>query len=392
MFSTHCVEIGLIGRFMMRKHLSFYRLVISCIVPLALAVSLSGCDSKKEERETLRRDLEKNLSSLANVERQIQDTDSKLRELDSEIAHLKNETSKNEAESKRFKEELANYVLNHKAASLAVAATTAGVAGVLSENLTEQERGATAFVGVAGGVYCLVNSEECADAMTRIPYLGGQIAYHNSEAKKHSDRIAILQEGRVAAEAGRSPLVAERTKVSKNIDVLRLQIESLRDVVSPAALAIGMVVLSVLAYAVYQLKSKNIQVKDVDKIQEQQIGTSKYSAWIRGVDGVYSGNKFPIDRELVFGRDPQSCSIVFPKSHDGIGRRHCMVKLDDATGRVHLRDLGSANGTYFEGRRLSGNESVALHDGDEFYIFRPEYSFAVVLKDVASEKRKPAGV
>jgi len=72
------------------------------------------------------------------------------------------------------------------------------------------------------------------------------------------------------------------------------------------------------------------------------------------------------------------------RSHDngvrfsdlGVSRRHATI-VTDPHGDVWLTDLGSTNGTYLNGNRLTGNDPHRLHDGD-----RVRFGSSVVVKFV----------
>ena len=66
-------------------------------------------------------------------------------------------------------------------------------------------------------------------------------------------------------------------------------------------------------------------------------------------------------RELTLGRSPE-CSLQLPAA--GASRRHASVVSHD--GVVVLRDLGSTNGTFLNGERLSGD--ATLRSGDKIRI------------------------
>lgn len=118
------------------------------------------------------------------------------------------------------------------------------------------------------------------------------------------------------------------------------------------------------------------------RIPEPLTGTPRRTskAYVMGVAGPYSGNRFPLDSDLVFGRDPKSCSVVFTTDHEGISGRHCSLRFDPSTSSFDLRDLGSANGTFVDGKQLKPSATKRMKDGDEFYLFKSKYRFVVRLE------------
>lgn len=86
------------------------------------------------------------------------------------------------------------------------------------------------------------------------------------------------------------------------------------------------------------------------------------TAMLLMVDGPSSGTRFFIEKaELVIGRDDR-CDVVIPDRQ--VSRQHARITLRDE-GYI-LKDLGSKNGTFVNGREVDGPH--ALQDGDEIQI------------------------
>jgi FHA domain len=79
-------------------------------------------------------------------------------------------------------------------------------------------------------------------------------------------------------------------------------------------------------------------------------------------DGEGAGGEHPLDGEVVVGREPGSAGLVL--SDPGVSRRHAAVR--ESAGSITVEDLGSSNGTFVNGRAISG--AVELADGDEIQI------------------------
>jgi hypothetical protein len=76
-------------------------------------------------------------------------------------------------------------------------------------------------------------------------------------------------------------------------------------------------------------------------------------------------------RDYVVGRSgkgytPDVDLILLGAAHQGISRRHAALRLDDET--LFIRDLNSTNYTYVEGKRLRGDEQLALKSGDRIQM------------------------
>lgn len=81
-------------------------------------------------------------------------------------------------------------------------------------------------------------------------------------------------------------------------------------------------------------------------------------ARLRILSGPHTGDTIPIHRgKLLIGRE-EDCHLR-PES-EFVSRHHCVLLLDDYTLRI--RDLGSKNGTFVNGRRIGSSETILLHD------------------------------
>ena len=82
--------------------------------------------------------------------------------------------------------------------------------------------------------------------------------------------------------------------------------------------------------------------------------------WVlRGKAGSISGEAFPIpgNGRAILGRSPQ-CDIVLPGTH--VSRQH--AELYFQSGRLHVKDLGSSNGTYVNRKKV---QDAVVNPGDE---------------------------
>lgn len=81
-------------------------------------------------------------------------------------------------------------------------------------------------------------------------------------------------------------------------------------------------------------------------------------ARLRILSGPHAGETIQIRRgKLLIGRE-EDCQLR-PDS-EFVSRHHCVLLLDDYTLRI--RDLGSKNGTFVNGRRIGTSETILLHD------------------------------
>jgi pSer/pThr/pTyr-binding forkhead associated (FHA) protein len=77
-----------------------------------------------------------------------------------------------------------------------------------------------------------------------------------------------------------------------------------------------------------------------------------------------SRQEIPVSRSpRTIGRDPQ-CDIRVPAA--AVSRRHCEISFDDDEDWVKIKDLGSSNGTYVNGQRIT--QETELTPGDAIRI------------------------
>jgi FHA domain len=79
-------------------------------------------------------------------------------------------------------------------------------------------------------------------------------------------------------------------------------------------------------------------------------------------EGAGAGGEHPLDGELILGREQASADLVIPDP--GVSRRHARILPQN--GAIVVEDLGSSNGTYVNGERISG--PVQLDAGDEVQL------------------------
>ena len=99
---------------------------------------------------------------------------------------------------------------------------------------------------------------------------------------------------------------------------------------------------------------------------------------------------FDEPKTCVIGR-ADNCDIQLSGdvSFANVSRHHCELDIDPPS--VRIRDLGSRNGTWLNGRRLNQGaqylentvdrepgEYVALNDGDEFHVGFTEFRVSIV--------------
>jgi len=90
---------------------------------------------------------------------------------------------------------------------------------------------------------------------------------------------------------------------------------------------------------------------------------------------------------LMIGRS-SAAGLKIPEEKDGVSRRHCELLLDDE-GRVCIRDLGSTNGTFLNGRQLDPNALAPARSGASVKLgdvgFRIDYAAVAAAEPPGAE-------
>ena len=108
-------------------------------------------------------------------------------------------------------------------------------------------------------------------------------------------------------------------------------------------------------------------------------GSAGTRAVLLGVTGKYAGQRFDLlTGQVVLGRDPATCNIVFDRDTPGISGRHCQVSYDRNEDCFVITDLGSTYGTFLgSGKKLTANTAERLYAGDTFCLADNANRFAV---------------
>lgn len=111
-----------------------------------------------------------------------------------------------------------------------------------------------------------------------------------------------------------------------------------------------------------QLQIGNAQLEVIDPKQEARTprtaSASETTGWaLKSNHAALANRVFPIKNETVIGRSKE-CDVTLGAAH--LSRRH--VKLAVENGLLYARDLGSANGTFLNGERIT---EARVRRGDE---------------------------
>lgn len=91
-----------------------------------------------------------------------------------------------------------------------------------------------------------------------------------------------------------------------------------------------------------------------------------------------NGKRIAVKRSFTIGRAPDN-DVVIPKTSSAVSGRHCEIVVQN--GAAYLRDLGSTNGTFINGKRLVTGQLVQLLPGMMVGLGDPNgaEAFAVVV-------------
>lgn len=102
---------------------------------------------------------------------------------------------------------------------------------------------------------------------------------------------------------------------------------------------------------------------------------------LKGISGHFSGNTMDLSSsQVVIGRDPRLCQLVYPQSVTDISRKHTTVRYDEKTQSFVIED-SSSNGTFLSSNeRLTTGKPYYLKSGDRFYLSDPKNVFEVKME------------
>ncbi len=116
--------------------------------------------------------------------------------------------------------------------------------------------------------------------------------------------------------------------------------------------------LMIAAQVHMKLMSSVVEAEEDDNRTRVRMALPKFI--LRGVSGAYFGKTYPLRGSTIIGRHSE-CHICV--NADGISRKH--VQIDADPNGLKVRDLGSSNGTFVNGKKI---EECELKVGDELKI------------------------
>src|SRR5512140_2471435 len=106
---------------------------------------------------------------------------------------------------------------------------------------------------------------------------------------------------------------------------------------------------------------------------------------LRFISGKYQGGEFPLrmNREIIIGRSSDLDMVLV---EDMVSRRH--AKISSTDGEVYIQDMGSTNGTFVNGEKISGR--ALLHEGDRILVGTSIIKVVAVEGNVAAPSESEA--
>lgn len=107
-------------------------------------------------------------------------------------------------------------------------------------------------------------------------------------------------------------------------------------------------------------------------------GSPAKSATAVGLSGMYQDTTFDMSNgeEIVFGRDPETCNVIFDQFSANVSRKHCGIRFNHETDSFVVIDY-SKNGTFYkDGRKIAnGDMPTNVPRGTELYMGNKENTF-----------------
>lgn len=197
------------------------------LILLITLILLSGCDFHKKERDALQEQLAPIKTEYLSVSSEIEDMERNITNLHNEMQGYRDQITNNKSEYENNKLELAKYVMDHKLIAASLAATGTGIAGVINENVSEEDKQALAAMALIGGAICIFNADESFDVSARIGYYGVQIENFKSKISELERQLASKETVVDSLETVRTNKRAHKLELEVQVEDLTSKIKKL---------------------------------------------------------------------------------------------------------------------------------------------------------------------
>lgn len=160
---------------------------------LLLTLSLGGCDSHRNERAELLKQINELDARITQQENQRSAILRSIDTLNSDIEREADTLPQHSQQRAKLQDDLTLFLLDHKLATIAVIAAGGGAATFIKNNIDEDTKNGLRVAGLVGALYCLSNSEECADVTARVLFVGALIEKENQTIADITARVGSLK-------------------------------------------------------------------------------------------------------------------------------------------------------------------------------------------------------
>jgi septal ring factor EnvC (AmiA/AmiB activator) len=201
-------------------------MIILCVL-LSVAVAVSRCDRNKAERATLHKQVTDVEANLTRLNEQQAEVSKDLAILPSEIKQYAVDLQQHSQRLTKLQDDLGVYLLDHKMATVAIIALGGGAASIIDDNIDEETKDVLRVIGIVGALYCVANSEECADVTARVMYYGSQIEAENKTVSYTRSQLSAKQSSLREREKEHASLAGMITRKVSERDALKQKHDSL---------------------------------------------------------------------------------------------------------------------------------------------------------------------
>ena len=166
------------------------RRLIVVISLLVITAAITGCDSHKAERTSLSKQAEDVEAEISRSNDRLVALTKETESLSTEVTQSTDRLQQHEQRLTSLQDELAEYLLNHKMATVALMATAGGAATIISESIDEDTKSALQIVGVIGAVTSTIAASKLALQKRQEE----QTSLRNFITKKTGERDALRKE------------------------------------------------------------------------------------------------------------------------------------------------------------------------------------------------------
>jgi ABC-2 type transport system ATP-binding protein len=218
--------------------------------------------------------------------------------------------------------------------------------------------------------------QEILDAVKRLAADGAGICYSTHylpEIEELGASVAILDGGQIIARGSIAELVAKHAspyveltfqgaapdirssgEVTREDSLIRIKTDRPSQVAAEAVSSLGADAARLVEVEIVRPSLDSVYLSLTERRYsageepaELDAAAAPGGGTLRVISGARAGESFAVDRELLIGREGSDIAIDDPE----LSRRHARVRA--VAGGIELEDLGSSNGTFVDGTRIT---------------------------------------